>query len=218
MFKSKLRPITIPQSEHARLAGILAYLWGNNQIAPPPLDQSAFAMGVTWHDRGYGLLDTMAIGEVDEPIWLATQRRGLETCLTNPIADTVALMHIRRLLSYNEKPESEPVIALAEQHITNNIQNTPYTRTIFEQADTITNMLDSIAFAFSFEAPTQLEKSVFSHGGYVSIQVEINAGHITLDPWALAVPEVRGFIMGYQLSGYPDHLQPVLVEFTVLPK
>ena len=69
MFKSKKRAITIPQSEHARLAGYLAYHWGNADVAPPPLDRVAFASGVTNHDRGYGHLDSMAIGEVDDAIW-----------------------------------------------------------------------------------------------------------------------------------------------------
>ncbi|MCA9912770.1 MAG: DUF3891 family protein [Anaerolineae bacterium] len=128
MFKSKLRPIIIPQTEHARLSGILAHLWGNDRIAPPPVERAAFTMGVTYHDRGYGSLDTMPIGEVDEQVWLATQRRGIETPLTNIIADTVALVHIRRLLTYTDHPGAKPLLALADQRIEDNIRQTSHTR------------------------------------------------------------------------------------------
>ena len=53
MFKSKLRPITIPQAEHGKLAGTLALLWGNAQIERPAIDFASFVMGVGLHDRGY---------------------------------------------------------------------------------------------------------------------------------------------------------------------
>jgi len=44
MFKSKQRPIAIPQWEHQKLAGTLALLWGNGRLLnacsrgdqPPP--------------------------------------------------------------------------------------------------------------------------------------------------------------------------------------
>lgn len=56
----------------------LAYFWHST----PAIDREAFAIGVSHHDRGYGPIDTMAIGEVDETIWLATQRRGIQTTST----------------------------------------------------------------------------------------------------------------------------------------
>lgn len=217
MFKSKTRPIIIPQSEHARLSGLLAHLWGNHDIAPPPLERAAFTMGVTHHDRGYGLFDTMAIGEVDESLWLATQRRGIEARLSDPIADAVALLHIRRLLSHSEHGDAQAIIARAEQRITETIERTSYTREMFEQADTITDVCDSIALDFSREAPAQWEKAVFSGGDRLPIQVHIDAGQITLHPWPLSVPEMRGFILGYEVAGYPDHPQPIMVEFMVKP-
>ncbi len=35
MFKSKLRPIAIPQFEHEKLVGTLALLWGNAAFELP---------------------------------------------------------------------------------------------------------------------------------------------------------------------------------------
>jgi hypothetical protein len=40
-------------------------------------------------------------------------------------------------------------------------------------------------------------------------------GEIRLDPWPLAVPELRGFILGYDLIGYPDNPQPLLLPYTI---
>jgi hypothetical protein len=218
MFRSKTRPIIIPQSEHARLAGLLAHLWGNNDIAPPPIDHTAFTLGVNLHDRGYGLLDAIGIGEIDDNIWLATQQHGIEASLTDPIADAVALMHIRRLLSISDHSDMQNIIERAEVRITETIARTPYNREAFEQADTITRTCDMISFRFCFEESVTFEETVFSHGDMIEIQIHnAQSGQVQLDPWPLSIPEVRGFIIGYELSGYPDHLQPVLVEFVITP-
>lgn len=218
MFRSKARPIIIPQSEHARLAGLIALYWGNHDIAPPSIDRRAFTLGVTLHDRGYGLLDTMGIGEVDDAIWLATQKRGIEATLNDPTADTVALMHLRRLLNISNHPDTKAVIDRAENRIAATIERTPYDRELFEQADTITRTCDMISFRFCFEEPIEFEETVISHGASVGIQVQIiESGQIRLNPWPLTVPELRGFILGYEETGYPDHPEPIMVEFTMQP-
>lgn len=217
MFKSRKRSITIPQSEHARLSGFIARFWGNEQVDPPPVDKEAFTLGVTCHDRGYGHLDTMAIGEVADEVWLATQRRGIVMPLDDPIADTVALMHIRRLLASSDRDGAAEIISLADECIRQNIARTPYTYEVFERADHITRLCDSIAFDFCFEEPSEFERRVFSQAddAMQTIRVTMENGHIQLHPWPLSVPELHGFILGYERSGYPDHPQPVIVPFKV---
>ena len=64
MFKSKTRPLVLPQSEHARLAGLLAYHWGNADFDRPALDFASFVKGVAEHDRGYGVYDNAPIDGV----------------------------------------------------------------------------------------------------------------------------------------------------------
>jgi hypothetical protein len=219
MFQSKQRAIVVPQWEHARLAGAIAYHWGNDHMAPPPLDRDAFALGVTFHDRGYGRMDNMPIGGVDESIWLATQQRGINMRSDDVIVDTVALMHIRRLLSYNSGADVEAVTQSAETRIAQNIAQTAYTRQDFENADSITRTCDMISFRFCFEDNiTYEEKAVFNGDENVTIQVDVRDGHINLHPWTLSVPELRGFILGYEQVGYPDHLRPVILPYTVTPK
>lgn len=216
MFKSKARPIVIPQSEHARLAGAIAYLWGNHAFDPPPLDRMAFVSGVTHHDRGYGVLDNIALGEASDAVWLATQERGITTALGNPVADVVALLHIRRLLANKNLAAAKPLVALAEQHIESQIQQTSYDRETFDRADTITNLCDSIAFVFCFEEPSTFEAQVWTTNGMTTVRVSTTAeGEIHITPWTLSVESYTGFIVGYRRDGYPDHLKPVLVPYNV---
>ena len=218
MFRSKIRPIIIPQLEHARLSGFLAYFWGNKLVAPPSVDKDSFVSGVTHHDRGYDPFDTMGIGETDAAVWLATQKRGIQRELANPVADAVALMHIRRLLNYADGDSAKDVIALAGERIEEAIAQTPYQRQDFERADTITNLCDMISFAFCFEEPRQFMQSVFSNEDSVEIQVQfLGAGKIALDPYPLSILELRGFILGYEASSYPDHPQPMMVEYIITP-
>ena len=66
MFKSKRRQIVIPQSEHLRLVGALAMLWGNEDFDIPPVERVSMVAGMGLHDRGYGHLDNSAIGEMSE--------------------------------------------------------------------------------------------------------------------------------------------------------
>ena len=53
MFKSKLRPVAIPQFEHEKLVGTLALLWGNAVFELPPVPFASFLTGIGLHDRAY---------------------------------------------------------------------------------------------------------------------------------------------------------------------
>jgi len=66
MFKSKRRPIVIPQSEHQRLSGTLALLWGNADFDRPQMPPDSLLTGIGLHDRAFGYLDTFAIGEIPD--------------------------------------------------------------------------------------------------------------------------------------------------------
>ena len=67
MFKSTQRPIVIPQSEHLKLAGALAQLWGNAEFELPPLPRLSVVTGIALHDRAFGYLDDLPVGtEMDD--------------------------------------------------------------------------------------------------------------------------------------------------------
>jgi hypothetical protein len=90
MFRSKARPIVIPQYEHGRLAGILAQQWGNDNFDRPSMNFASFVEGVALHDWHYSFGDNLPIDGADEEAWLAMTRRGLVLRLPDPISDIVA--------------------------------------------------------------------------------------------------------------------------------
>ena len=146
MFASRKRPVVFPQAEHARLAGTIAAWWGNGDIVSPPLPRDAFALGVTTHDRGYGPVDVLGIGQVDEATWIATQRRGITRRARDPVADTVALLHLRRLVSGQDRDPPRDLVALIDTGISENLERTTEDLTAFRQADTVTAICDMISF------------------------------------------------------------------------
>ena len=75
MFKSKRRPIVTPQSEHLKLVGTLAMLWGNDDFDSPPVDRASMIAGMGLHDRGYGYLDNHPIGGMEDSEWFEIARR-----------------------------------------------------------------------------------------------------------------------------------------------
>ena len=50
MFKSKVRPINVPQYEHGRLSGAFALLWGNEVFDRPEFNFDSFVQGVALHE------------------------------------------------------------------------------------------------------------------------------------------------------------------------
>jgi hypothetical protein len=218
MFKSKQRPVVIPQSEHSRLAGALAFAWGNAQFDSPPLPRLSFVEGVALHDRGYGYLDILPIGEACEDDWLEVTRRGFEMPSGDAIAAIITRFHLRRLVAWRATPERH---ALAEEMATaidQQIAQTGLPKLIFERTDRITDFCDSVSFDFCFERPAHGRVMVYPRNDSeeeISIQYEIKDGDITLTPWPLAVDKISGYLIGYQADSYPERLIPVLLPYHV---
>ena len=218
MFTSKRRNIVVPQSEHARFAGTIAAFWGNDILHGPPLSRDSFALGVISHDRGYGELDTLGIGQVNDEDWLEVQGRGIKFISTDPYADTVALMHIRRLIAGHDTESARRLLALTDARIDGNLELLGEDRETFRKADTITEACDMISFRYCFEEPMQFVQNVSSGLELCSIQIDISSeGRVTLEPWPLSVPELHGCLLAYDADGYPDLLNPVLLPFSVIP-
>jgi hypothetical protein len=219
MFKSKTRPIALPQSEHARLAGLIAYHWGNADFDCPAIDFDSFVKGVTEHDRGYGLLDSAPIDGVSMKTWLTIQRQGLLQVCDDMLTNVVCWMHIRRLLSYASSPERDELRQMADSMIDESLAQLPIERDVFEWVDTITRFCDNLAFDFGFDKAKQGSVEVCHKiGSMERIKVEYwleEDGVIQVKPWVFSVERFSGFVMGYQEDGYPDRLEPVLRPFTI---
>ncbi len=151
MFKSKLRPIVIPQFEHEKLVGTLALLWGNAAFDLPPVPFESFLTGIALHDRAYGHLDNLPISEASEADWLANTRKGFDMAWRDPLADAIAKMHLQRLASYGTSPARQAEAAAMMEEIAALAAEHGLDRALLARIDRITRLCDDIAFAFCFE-------------------------------------------------------------------
>jgi hypothetical protein len=218
MFKSKRRPIAVPQWEHQKLAGTLALLWGNADVERPSVPVESFVMGIGLHDRAYGPLDNLPIGAIPEEEWLALTRSGFEMTWADPIADLITKMHLQRLTSYGSAPARQAMAAEMTQAIQAQLQRQGFDVTTFERIDRITNLCDRIAFDFCFEAPAEGEVHIFPRNDrddQIAIHYRIVGRTIAVDPWPFGIDGHAGYLVGYLLDGYPAVLEPVLVPYSL---
>jgi len=221
MFKSKVRPINIPHYEHSRLAGIFASFWGNQDFERPVIDNIAFVQGVALHDWHYSPIDNLPLGEASEDEWLEVVCKGVEQSYSNPTTDIVAKLHIKRLLSNAQSLEAENLAELIEVRITERLPQTNITREQFEWADKITAFCDFLSFDYCFEEPVQKTRSVYSNINEKKekpITYWIKpGGEIMVEPWPFNISSLSGMIFGYERSGYPERLQPIVLPYHCLP-
>jgi hypothetical protein len=219
MFKSKLRPIVIPQFEHEKLVGTLALLWGNAAFNLPPVPFESFLTGIALHDRAYGHLDNLPISEASEADWLANTRKGFDMAWRDPLADAIAKMHLQRLASYGTSPVRQAEAAAMAEEIAALAAEHGLDRALLARIDRITRLCDDIAFAFCFEAPAQGSVRVYPHNDAddeVDVSYHVEDGKIRVTPWPFAVESHRGYLVGYQLGGYPEVLEPVMVTYELV--
>ena len=219
MFKSKLRPIVISQFEHEKLVGTLALLWGNADFDPPPVPFDSFLAGIGLHDRAYGHLDNLPIGEISEAEWLANTRKGFDMAWCDPLADAIAKMHLQRLASYGTSPERRAVAAAMAEEIAALAAEHGLDRAQLARIDRITRLCDDISFAFCFEAPAQGSVRIYPRNGKdaeVEVSYQVEEGKIRVTPWPFAVDSHRGYLVGYRLEGYPEVLEPVMVRYELV--
>jgi hypothetical protein len=217
VFKSKIRPIVIPQYEHGRLAGTFASLWGNQDIKRPLINFDSFVQGVTFHDWHYGVIDHLAIGESAEEDWLEIVQKGIDYWFDDPITDIIVKLHIRRLLSSQVSADRQSLIDQIEDRIAVRLPQTAVSREQFERIDRITKFCDQLAFDFCFEAPMKATLPVFtdqnaSKETYIAYEIKPE-GQIEISPWPFSVSGFGGFIIGYQQQNYPEILKPEMIHY-----
>lgn len=157
MFVSQSRSLIFTQYEHARLAGLIAQHWGNGAFSRPAIGFQSFCAGVAFHDHGYGLLDTHDILSMTEPERLATFEAMMNVQIPDPIASIVAGMHTARLLRWSGLSEMQQRFSSSLDTL---IDATTHSRQDFEDADSITELCDAIAFDFCFEMDKQGEVAI----------------------------------------------------------
>lgn len=206
LFRSRRRDIVFTQHEHARLAAEIALAWRSEDV---PLPRDDFARGVALHDRGFDALDTDAIGEQAPERHERILRSGLLRRDANPVADLVALLHIRRLRG--DEHERARRVGEIDAILPELLEAAGVAREDALAANEITWICDRASFDFCLE-----EASSDEVGGIV--YAVDGRGAITLDPWPLEPPRLRGFLWAYEAEGYPERLAPVLVPYRISPE
>src|SRR5689334_2144290 len=218
MFKSKLRPLAIPQSEHLKLVGALAFLWGNADFDHPPVEHASLVAGIGLHDRGYGYLDASPVMEMREDEWLPITRRGFDMTGSDPVADLIARYHLRRLARGNDSPAAQALSREFDAAIEAQLGENHFSAEMFERIDHITRLCDTLSFSFCFEQPVRGEVPVFPRndsGAEVGVHYSLEAGKIGVTPWPFSVESITGYILGYRLPDYPARLDPVILPYHV---
>ena len=216
MFKSKRRQIVIPQSEHLRLVGALAMLWGNEDFDLPPVARVSLVAGMGLHDRGYGHLDNFAIGEMSEDEWQGIARRSFSMYNSDIVTDTIIKYHIRRLASYYNTHERKAITLEFSHAIDEQLQAHNLSKVVFDRLDRITELTDNISFLFCFDAPDSGAVSIFPHNHSdteVSVQYHVADGVIHVAPWPFSVDQFEGYMYAYHLDGYPARLDPFILTY-----
>lgn len=221
MFRSKRRPIITPQSEHLKLAGTLAMLWGNSQFDSPPIDRASFIAGVGLHDRGYGYLDNSPVGGMSDEEWEVIGRRGYTMPSSDIVADTIVKYHFRRLASYGTSTIRKAMYADFTQILDEHLERHQLSKTLFDRIDHITNLCDTLSFEFCFDIPASGSLTIFPRNDddtEVSIHYQVQDGEINVSPWTFSVDEYQGYLIAYHMDGYPERLDPVILPYRLKKK
>jgi hypothetical protein len=218
MFISKRRPVVTPQSEHLKLVGTLAMLWGNADFDTPPIERMSRIAGMGLHDRGYGYLDNNPIGGMDDSEWFEIARRGFYMECSDVVADTIVKYHIRRLASHDNSPGRKALFAEFSGAIDEQLKQHSLSKGIFERMDRITDLCDSLSLSFCFDVPASGEISIYprtGEGREVAVNYQVEDGLLSANPWPFSVERYEGYLVAYKSDGYPELLDPVILPYSL---
>lgn len=218
MFRSKRRQIVTPQSEHLKLVGTLAMLWGNDQFDAPPIERESMIMGMGLHDRGYGYLDNAPIGGMRDEDWEVIARRGFHMECSDIVADTIVKYHFRRLASHGTTEIRKKLHDDFTQGIDEQLKQHNLSQTLFDRMDRITDLLDRLSYELCFDVPASGSISLYPRNDEdkeITVEYHVENGEINVSPWTFSVDEHPGYLIAYHANGYPERLDPVILPYTL---
>jgi len=216
MFISKRRPIVTPQSEHLKLVGTLAMLWGNADFDLPPIERTSMIAGMGQHDRGYGYLDNAPVGGMGDEQWFPIARRTFSMPCSDVVADTIVKFHFKRLAGYGSSEGRKAMAAEFAKSLDEHLKQHDLSKSLFERVDRITDLCDSLSFNLCFDVPASGAVSIFPRNeedNEVNVQYEVKDGVIHVTPWPFSVDMYDGYLLAYRKEGYPDLLDPFILPF-----
>lgn len=225
MFESKSLPIIVPQQEHARLAGFLAFSWGNKDFDKPAYSLEAIATGLTFHHMGYGPLDTVAFRELPEDEILEVFKKDIAIELGDVDAELVNLFHQLRLVNNRlARGNSEGFLKLQkkiESMIAAKLTKSNFSREDFEWANRITHLCDRLSFNFCQGEVAEAAVDVYSQRESLQkVSISnwlVGTDTIVVDPWPFAKDEIHFVVIAYLAEKYPQTLLPHLIHVQILP-
>ena len=221
MFKSKRRPIVTPQSEHLKLVGTLALLWGNEDFDFPSIERTSMVAGMGLHDRGYGYLDNHPIGGMEDAEWFPIARRTFYMPCSDVVADTIVKYHFRRLASHDDSAARKALTEEFSKGIDEHLKKHNLSEALYDHIDRITDLCDSLSFRFCFDVPASGGISIFPRNGEnreTTVSYHVEEGSITASPWPFSVDFYEGYLVAYRSDGYPEQLDPVILPYTLKRK
>lgn len=222
MFQSKSRPIVVPQSEHLNMVATTVYSWGNDQFSLPKIDRDSLLKGVSLHDIGYGYWDTVPVGSVSPEQTVEFWRRCTSQQLSDPAAEIIIRRHFHRLAGWNK---TSPLIHAFHEEMTAEIaaieEEHHLDPKLFDFADSITNLCDTISYYFCFDEPKETTVTVYEDTEMTrkaSVHVIITGNRtVTVAPWPFRSPMIEDFLFGYEREGYPTRTAPVVIPYRIIP-
>lgn len=223
MFVSKRNSVVYPQSEHLKLATVVANHWGNDEFAKPPVPFESFIKAVSSHDSGYGHYDTSTIGEQNEDGIVRLWSRCTDQKLNDPYAEIIIKRHFMRLTSiYPSFPKLVAFHDQLENEVSDLYKKHELDKHIFDVTDTIMNVCDAIAFSFCREETATRELKIYTdtnEDNMVTLSYSIDQNHtIRIDPYPLDEALITGAITAYDQKEYPKVLLPNEVSYQIMNK
>lgn len=219
VFRRRNQNTVIPQYEHTKIAGHLATYFGNEIFPRPDLEWNDFLLAVQNHDMGYGVpgKDIFEIGNITRD----DREKLLKDCVSvdfgNVTAEILVKQHFLRLINNDEFLDfylwlNEDVQSLIESSNVDTEQ--------FNVADRIFDLLDAISFDFCWQADASdyTVKLFNSSNTETEVEFQIKDNVIRVNPWPFKLSAIEGAITAFDAGGYPDILNPRLVDYIVLPK
>lgn len=220
MFRNESHGIVIPQQEHARLAGFLAMMWGNDKFELPPINPQSLILGIANHHQGYGSLDAIDFKKVSADEIVSILRKDCEGTTGDNDADLVNLYHQMRLADRRLAKGSDSGLLdfrnWINELIGQKLQNSVYKAEDFLWSDRITDICDRLAFLFCSGSIHEEDIPVYqARGKHSAVTVKITVGDaVRVQPWPFKLSPLYRDIVGYQESSYPDQLIPAILEFS----
>ena len=213
MFKHK-SGLFIPQSEHLRISGSIALLYGNKEFEKP-FNYEVWLQSIAVHDKIFGISDTDLLGEIsslkrEEQVnnWINSEYNSIEEKL-------IILFHVRRILKDNNLQLSN----LIDKEIEEISKNNNLDLEKYQKIDSITDLCDLASFLFCFGDDKTTSLNVFKNEKEtIKVEIQIQDEQIILDPWPLSVEKYEGYILGYKTKEDLKNFNPQIIKYIICQK